>query len=99
MPQRALEAAHAGTSMIWIGSNRSRSPRLDRESSLAHMVVGTSREAPHPIRLTDPAGQHDHGQVGIDSGGKPIRGTHAVEQVESATRLEREVQQHEARPP
>ena len=60
------------------------------------MIVGSAREAPHPVGLPRPACQNYHRKVRIDSGREPARGTHAVEQVEPAAGLEREVQQHKA---
>jgi hypothetical protein len=70
----------------------------DGEGGLAHVIVGPAREAPNTVGLSDPAGQHDHRQVGIDSGGKPIRGTHAVEQLQAAAVLQREVEHDKAGP-
>ena len=71
--------------------------RLTRR--LAHVIVGSAREAPHPVGLSCPSGQDDHRQIRIDPRREPIGGTHPVEQVEPAAGLEREVQQHQARPP
>jgi hypothetical protein len=60
------------------------------------VVVGAAREAPDTVGLGDPAGQHDHRQVRIDSRGETVGVAHAVDHLQAAAVLERKVEQSPA---
>jgi len=68
------------------------------EGGLAHVIVGPAREAPNTVGLSDPAGQHDHLQVGVDPRREAVGVTHAVEQLQAAAVLQREVEHDKAGP-
>lgn len=62
---------------------------------LADVVVGPAGERAHAVRVADPAAQHDHRHVGIDSGGEPVGSPDAVQQSEAAAVLQAQVEHHQ----
>jgi hypothetical protein len=67
------------------------SPENNNAWAFAHVIVGALSEAAVPIGVPTPT-QHDHGKLGVDTGGEPVGGPDPVEQRDAAAVLQAEVE-------